>query len=77
MEHIPLRRSAIAAEIRGEAARQAVSQQSLAAAADISTATLRNRLAGKRPFTTDELHSITKFLAVPLVEIIERAEARA
>lgn len=76
MEHIPLRRAAIAAEIRGEAARQTVPLQSLANAAGINIATLRLRLKGRRPFTTDELHGITKLLAVPLADVIERAEAR-
>jgi transcriptional regulator with XRE-family HTH domain len=77
MEQIqPLRRTAIAAELRGEAARQDISMQKLAEGSGINLATLRGRLKGKRPFTTDEIDRLTFFLSIPIVEFFERVEAR-
>lgn len=75
MEHMPIRRTSIAAEIRAEKARQQITTQALADGSKINIATLRRRLDGVRPFTTDELDRLTHFLAVPLVTLIERAEA--
>lgn len=70
-----LRRAAIAAEIRAELARKQLTIKALSEASGIKPDTLRRRLDGVRPFTTDELDRITHYLAVPLITLIERAEA--
>lgn len=74
MEQLRHRRTAIAAEIRAELARRNLPLQTLALASDISLATLRLRLKGTRPFTTDELDRITHALRIELSDLIERAE---
>lgn len=74
MEHIPLRRSSVAAEVRAELARQAKTQQSLAQATGISVDTLRRRLAGLKPFYVEELGSVCRFLGITVDELLQRAE---
>lgn len=71
----PLRRTALAAEVRAELARQNKTYVSLAAATDMSDATLRRRLAGHKPFYVEELVSVSRFLGVSMDELIGRAEA--
>lgn len=75
METQPLRRTAIAAEVRAELARQNKTLVSLAQAADISTDTLRRRLNGLSSFPVEELGSVCRFLGLTLDEIIDRATA--
>ena len=75
MEHLPLRRSSVAAEIRAECARLNISVPKLSEGARIEYATLRRRLNGNKPFTIDELDQISHYLELPLAVLIERAEA--
>lgn len=72
--HAPLRRTAVAAEVRAELARQNKTYTSLAAATDISVDTLRRRLNGLKPFYVEELGSVCRFLGITLDELIARAE---
>jgi len=60
----------VAATVRAEAARRKLSQQSLAAAAGITTATLSRRLAGASPFTVPELLSLAAVLDVPVALLL-------
>jgi transcriptional regulator with XRE-family HTH domain len=75
METKPLRRTAIAAEVRAERARQGISLASLAAAIGKSPDTLTSRLLGKRPFHVEELLAICNLLGITLDELIARAVA--
>ena len=70
-----VRRGSVAGEIRAELARRRMSVATLSAGSGIKVDTLRRRLAGKRPFNTDELDSITHFFGLPLNVLLERAEA--
>lgn len=74
METQPLRRTAIAAEVRAELARQNKTHTSLAKATGISVDTLRRRLTGRSSFNAEELGSACRFLGISLDEIIGRAE---
>jgi hypothetical protein len=74
MEHQPLRRSSVAAEVRAELARQSKTHTSLADATGISVDTLRRRLAGQKPFYVEELGSVSRFLGLTIDQLIARAE---
>jgi len=75
MEHTVIRRASVAGEIRAEMARRQMSVTALSAGSGIKVDTLRRRLAGHRPFNTDELDSITHFLDLPLITLVQRAAA--
>jgi transcriptional regulator with XRE-family HTH domain len=75
METKPLRRTAIAAEVRAELARQNKTLTSLAQAADISTDTLRRRLNGLSSFPVEELGPVCRFLGLTLDQLLDRALA--
>ena len=77
MEHIERRRTSIAAELRAERARRKLTMQQLANGSQIKIATLRRRLDGIKAFDIDQLDRLTTFLALPLVTLIERAEAHS
>lgn len=70
----PLRRTAVAAEVRAELARQNKTYTSLAVATDISVDTLRRRLNGHKPFYVEELVSVSRFLEISVDELIARAQ---
>lgn len=70
----PLRRTAIAAEVRAEVARQGKTYVSLATAAGISPDTLRRRLNGLSSFPVEELGSVCRFLGITLDELLRRVE---
>lgn len=70
----PRRRAAIAAEVRAELARQSMTLTALSLSTHITVPTLRNRLAGKRPFFLEELDTICAALGVGLTELIDRTE---
>ena len=70
-----LRRSKLAAELRAELARQKMTVTSLSLSTHITVPTLRNRLAGTRPFFIEELDTICAVLGVGLTELIDRTEA--
>lgn len=72
MEH-ELRRSGIAAVVRGEVAAQKAKRVTLAKAAGISPATLRTRLNGEQPFYVDEFVAICHALHIPVAEMLDRA----
>lgn len=72
-----LRRTRIAAELRAELARQKMSVSSLSHSTHITVPTLRNRLAGTRPFFLEELDTICAVLGVGLTELIDRTEVDA
>lgn len=72
-----LRRTRVAAELRAELARQKMSVSSLSNSTHITLPTLRNRLAGKRPFFLEELDTICAVLGVGLTEFIDRTEVDA
>lgn len=71
------RRSRIAGEIRAELGRQQITQATLAAAIDISPATLSRRLRGDKPFFLEELEDISRFLGLPVSEFTERTDSAA
>jgi transcriptional regulator with XRE-family HTH domain len=70
----PLRRGALAAEIRAEMARQRVSVAQLSDATCISAPTLYRRLHGVKPLLVEELDAISACLGVPVWELTERAK---
>ncbi|MFF9565776.1 helix-turn-helix domain-containing protein [Leifsonia sp. NPDC014704] len=70
----PLRRVALAGEIRAEMARQRVSVAQLADATGISQSTLYRRLNGVKPLQLEELDAICASLKVSLVALTERAK---
>jgi DNA-binding Xre family transcriptional regulator len=71
----PLRR-AIAAVIRDTMAQQGHSTNALAVAAGMSEPTLRRRLAGGGPFTTDELGAIAEHLGCTEEAVLALARQR-
>lgn len=77
MERNTDRRTAIAAEVRAELARQQKTKKSMAAATGISPHTLTRRLAGEQPFYAEELQDIVVFLELPMQDFLDRVEAHA
>ncbi|WP_157480086.1 helix-turn-helix domain-containing protein [Leifsonia sp. Root227] len=77
MERHTGRRTAIAAEVRAELARQRKTKKSLAEATGISPYTLTRRLAGEKPFLAEELQDIVVFLELPMQDFLDRVEAHA
>ena len=73
----PLRRTAVAAEVRAELARQNKTATSLAKTTDIPVDTLRRRLNGLSSFTVEELGSVCAYLGLSLDELLARCEASA
>ena len=71
------RTEALAAEIRAEKARRKIANHELAEALGISTATLRRRLDGVRPFYFHELEALARYFDVPLSELTRRTEKAA
>lgn len=57
-------RPIVAGEVRAAMARANVTQQALANSLGVSAGTLSERLAGRRPFTTDELEQVGYALGV-------------
>lgn len=57
-------RPIVAAEVRAAMARANVTQSALAEQLTISKNTFSDRLAGRRPFTTDDLLEISEALGV-------------
>lgn len=51
-------REAVAAEVRAAMGRKRITQESLAAEAGMSRPALSDRLAGRRPFNTDQIIGI-------------------
>lgn len=72
MEH-ELRRTRIAAAVRGEVADQRIKRVVIAEALHISPDTLRSRLKGEKPFYLDEFVAICHLLNVPVAEMLDRA----
>ena len=77
METQALRRTAIAAEVRAERARQGKTLASLAFAINKSPDTLTSRLNGKRPFYVEELLSICSLFDMTLDELVARARSHS
>lgn len=67
----------LSVEVRAEMERQKISLNSLASKTGIPISTLRRRVIGFSPFTTDELFVVTTLLGVKMSEIISRAETQA
>lgn len=59
-------RTVVAANVRAELGRVNSSQSKAAAAIGMSQAALSKRLAGRLPFTVDELGDIADYLGVPV-----------
>lgn len=73
MERADLRRSTIAAVVRGEIADQRIKRAHLANAIGVSPDTLRSRLKGEKPFNIDEFVAICHVLGVPVSVMLSRA----
>lgn len=70
----PLRRVALAAEIRAEMARQRVSVAQLSGETGIALSSLYRRLNGVKPLLVEELDAISASLGVPVWELANRAK---
>lgn len=79
-EQIPAQREKwtkkVAAEIRAEAARQRVTQLSVAKALGKSQAAMSRRWNGDLPYDLDELQALTAFLDMSLGDLLESANIR-
>ncbi len=64
-------------EIRAEMARQGLTRQSLASAADMSVWSLGRALSGSRDFGFTEVVDVAAALGIPAHELIARAERAA
>lgn len=67
------RSAEIAAEIRGEMAKQKFPITALAEQVGMPVSTLRRSVLGYRSFTVDELFSITTVLGIRMSDLIEQA----
>ena len=67
----------LAAEVRAEMARQGVTAAKVAAATNISPASLSRRLNGTSDFTVAEMFRVAGFLQVTLSDLLRRAETIA
>lgn len=63
----------VGAEIRAELARRRMAQDVFAKGIKVSQATLSRRLSGASPFTLDELEAASKYLNVPVAQLLGRA----
>lgn len=63
----------VAAEVRAELSRQAVSNAAAAAKLGISRQAMWSRLRGFTPFTIADLESLAELLGVPASRFLERA----
>jgi transcriptional regulator with XRE-family HTH domain len=63
-------RQAVAAEVRSLMGRQRVTQATLARKAEMSRPALSERLAGKRPFDTDQIVRISEALGVDATALL-------
>lgn len=77
MNFPPSSRERLAAEVLAEMARQRITRAALARDADITYITLQRRLAGKSPFTYDELAAIAEQLGVGAADLVARADGVA
>ena len=76
METPPLRRTAVAAEVRAELAAQGKTHVELAQATGISVTTLRRRLNGSKPFYVEELGSVCRFFGLTIDSLMSRVGQR-
>ena len=60
----------VAEEVRAAAARKQVSSARLAAAANVSTASMSRRMNGRYPFTVDELAIVASVLGVRVQDLL-------
>jgi len=67
----------LAAEVRAEMARQGITAAKVAAATDISPASLSRRLNGTGEFTVAEMFRVAAFLGLTLSDLLRRAESVA
>lgn len=60
----------VAAEVRGELARQKRTQADLAVALGLSQQAVSRRVSGALAFDVDELHRVAVFLGVPVARLL-------
>lgn len=61
------------AEMRGEMARQRITQTMLAQATDMTTSGLSRRLTGRSPITLTEADRIARALGIDLLVLLQRS----
>lgn len=66
--------AAFLAEVRAEMGRQAFTQVALAARVDMTPISLHRRMTGKCEFPLSDAYRIADVLAVPLHELLARAD---
>lgn len=75
MEHTPTLNEAVAAELRAAIARRSITQRQLASASGMSANYLNARLRGRRPFTVEELFTVSSVLKLSPATILRAAFA--
>lgn len=68
--HVPAVRDAVAGEVRAAAARQRVSEASIARHLGMSQSKLSRRWTGQLPFDIEELAAIAAYLDIPMTDLI-------
>jgi transcriptional regulator with XRE-family HTH domain len=72
---MPAQNDIVAIKVRGIAAENRVSQQTIADALGVSRVLISNRLTAKTTFTADELIALSKFFSVPVATFFGEAAA--